>query len=125
MVALCRKIVSHLDLRVFVSLDRDVKLLFMQRLVRMFAFGGSSLVQLLFLSELGNRDEKIGLFMSATLFGDVVLSLLTSMIADSVGRRHMLTLGALLMASSGVIFALCSNYWLLLAASIIGVISPR
>ena len=77
------------------------------------------------LSYLGNSDEKIGLFMTLTLLGDVVSSLVLIIIADGIGRRRMLGLGSLLMTASGIVFARCSNYSVLVAASALGVISPR
>jgi predicted MFS family arabinose efflux permease len=91
----------------------------------MFAFGGSTLVLSLFLSALGVSEKKIGLFMSSTLVGDVIVSFATSIYADHVGRRRILALGSLLMVMSGYVFATSENFWLLLGASIIGVISPR
>jgi hypothetical protein len=36
----------------------------------------------------------------------------------------MLMLGGLMMAGSGVVFAITGNYWILLAAAVLGVISP-
>lgn len=62
--------------------------------------------------------------MTLTLVGDIVISLGLTIVADTLGRRRVLTLGALLMASSGVVFATTSNYWVLLLAAIVGVISP-
>jgi predicted MFS family arabinose efflux permease len=63
--------------------------------------------------------------MTLTLLGDVVISLLLTAVADAVGRRKMLAFGSLLMVASGVIFATRSEYWLLVVASVLGVISPR
>ena len=63
--------------------------------------------------------------MTLTLLGDVVISLVLTVIADGIGRRKMLGLGSLLMTASGIVFATCSNYWVLVAASVLGVISPR
>ncbi|CAK7275471.1 hypothetical protein SEPCBS119000_006709 [Sporothrix epigloea] len=59
-----------------------------------------------------------------TLLGDAVISLVLTAITDRVGRRRILSVGSLLMAGSGVIFALSGNFWILLLASIVGVISP-
>src|SRR5437763_3373030 len=42
----------------------------------------------------------------------------------TVGRRRMLMAGAALMAAAGLVFASTSNYWLLVLAGTIGVISP-
>ena len=60
-----------------------------------------------------------------TLLGDVVSSLVLTIIADGIGRRRMLGLGSLLMTASGIVFARCSNCWVLVAANTLGVVSPR
>jgi predicted MFS family arabinose efflux permease len=111
--------------RALVNTTIDVKLLCLQRFSRLYAFGSSSMILALQLAELGISEVRIGLFMTLTLFGDVFLSLAVTAIADRIGRARMLALGSLLMASSGVIFVISNNYWILLVASIFGIISPR
>lgn len=101
----------------------DAWLIILNRGCRMFAYGASSLILALFFAELQISDSRIGLFMSLTLLGDVIVSLLLTLVADRVGRRRTLFVGSALMILSGVIFALCENYWALLFAAIIGVIS--
>src|SRR5262245_45546271 len=59
-----------------------------------------------------------------TLLGDTVISLAISTTADRTGRRKMLIVGGLLMAFAGGLFALTNNFWWLLFAATIGVISP-
>jgi predicted MFS family arabinose efflux permease len=103
----------------------DVKLLCAQRFVRLFAYGGSTLILASYLSAIGISDDRIGLFMTLTLVGDVVISFCLTLYADRMGRKAVLSLGSILMAGSGVIFALFGNYWILLAAAVFGVISPR
>lgn len=103
----------------------DVKLLCAQRFVRLFAYGGSTLILASYLSAIGISDDRIGLFMTLTLVGDVVISFFLTLFADRMGRKAVLSLGSILMAGSGVIFALFGNYWILLAAAVFGVISPR
>ncbi len=103
----------------------DVKLLCSQRFVRLFAYGGSTLILVSYLHELGISKERIGLFMTLTLIGDLAISFILTLFADALGRRSILALGALLMSAAGAIFALFGNYWILLLAAIIGVISPR
>ena len=105
--------------------SRDTKLLCLQRFTRLFAYGASTLILALYLSSLGSSDARIGLFMTLTLLGDVVISFLLTLVADGLGRRRILALGAALMSASGLVFALSGNYWILVAASIFGVISPR
>lgn len=118
------QIYHEVGLRAIVHSPRDVKILLAGRTVRFMAYGSTSLILALFLSSLGFDDEKIGLFMTLTLLGDVVISLILTLIADGIGRRRMLAFGAGLMAASGVVFALNSNFWVLLLASVFGVISP-
>jgi MFS family permease len=89
----------------------------------MFAYGAISLILAIFFSALHFSDFQIGLFMSLTLLGDLLLSLLLTLVADSIGRRRMLFLGSMLMALSGATFALFDNFWILLAAAVIGVVS--
>ncbi|KAI1617589.1 major facilitator superfamily domain-containing protein [Exophiala viscosa] len=109
----------------WITSPTDVKLLTLQRSVRLFAYGGSTIILALFLSHLNVSDQRIGLFMTLTLLGDVAISLVLTVVADRIGRRRMLAFGALMMAASGIIFALFSNYWILVLASVLGVISPR
>jgi MFS family permease len=106
------------------SAGKDVYILIMARYVRLFAYGAVALILAIYFQELGFSDEQIGLFMTLTLLGDVFVSLLLTLIADSIGRRTILLFGALSMAASGAIFATTSNYVALLFAAIIGVISP-
>lgn len=104
---------------------RDVWLLLAARFVRMLAFGSSSLILALFLSGLGQTPVQVGRFLTLTLIGDFLLSLVLTFVADSVlGRRNTLRLGAISMLISGLVFATTVNTNLLLIAAIFGVISP-
>lgn len=103
---------------------RDTKILCIQRFVRLFAYGASFLILAHFLSGLGISDDRVGLFMTLTLLGDTLVSTLLTAITDKVGRRRVLAAGAALMTASGVAFAASDNYWILVLASVVGVISP-
>lgn len=105
--------------------SRDVKLLCLQRCVRMFGYGATFLILVHFMTSLGITDAQVGVFMTFTLLGDVVISFCLTLITDKVGRRLILIAGSAMMSFSGIVFALSSNYRLLLFASVIGVISPR
>lgn len=61
--------------------------------------------------------------MTLTLLGDVFLGTYLTLIADRVGRRNVLLGGSVLMALSGVIFAIFESFWILLLAAVIGVLS--
>ena len=102
---------------------RDAWLVILGRSCRMFAYGATSLIIALFFSSLNFSDFQIGLFMTLTLLGDVLLSLFLTLVADRVGRRRILFLGASLMIISGTVFAFFENFWILLVAAVVGVIS--
>ncbi|KAL1296760.1 hypothetical protein AAFC00_000226 [Neodothiora populina] len=102
----------------------DTKLLCLQRFVRFIAYGGTTLILATYLSVLGNSDGRIGLFMTLTLVGDVVISFFLTLFADRLGRKMILVVGSLLMVGSGIVFGLTSNFYLLLLAAVFGVISP-
>jgi MFS family permease len=103
---------------------RDVALLFATRAVRLFAYGLLSVVLVLYLAELGHSEARIGTLLSATLLGDGVLSLWLTTHADRMGRRRMLVAGALLVLVAAVVFATARSFPVLLAAAIVGVLSP-
>ena len=118
-------VASELGVYSMLQSSRDTKLLCLQRFVRLFAYGASTLILALYLSSLQISDTRIGLFMTLTLLGDVVISFILTLFADGLGRRRILAAGAAFMTASGVVFALTGDYWILVTASIIGVISPR
>ena len=119
------RLANELGLFSILQSSQDTKLLCAQRFVRLFAYGASTLILALYLSSLDISDARIGLFMTLTLLGDVVISFALTLFADGLGRRRTLAAGAGLMTASGLAFALIGNYWILVAASIFGVISPR
>src|SRR5512142_2426770 len=104
--------------------DRDVRLLFAARIIRLFAYGFLSITLALYLTRLGFSGATIGLLLTLTLLGDAVISLGITTRADRLGRRRMLLASAALMILAGVVFASVRSFgWLLLAATV-GVISP-
>ncbi|HWP49839.1 MAG TPA: MFS transporter [Candidatus Limnocylindrales bacterium] len=106
------------------ALTTDGRLLFGTRTVRLFAYGFLSVILALYLTQLGLTDQQIGLLLTLTLVGDAIISLWMAAVADRIGRRRMLILGAGLMIFAGLVFALTRNMILLTLAAIIGTISP-
>ena len=99
-------------------------LLFITRAVRLFAYGFLALILWLYLAELGFTPQRIGLLLSMTMLGDVAVSLWITTTADRIGRKWMLILGAVLMALAGAVFLSTDDFFLLLIAATVGVISP-
>ena len=105
-------------------LTRDGWLLFFTRFVRLFAYDSLSVALVFYLIGLGLNESQTGILLTLTLIGDTVVSLFLTTRADRFGRRRMLIVGAMLMAAAGLAFAFTSNFWLLILAGTIGVISP-
>jgi MFS family permease len=106
------------------DLSRDGWLLFVTRFARLFAYGSLSVILVFYLIGLGLSEAQVGLVLTLTLAGDVVISLYLTTRADRIGRRRMLIVGSILMAAAGLAFALTSNLLFLVIAGTIGVISP-
>jgi MFS family permease len=106
------------------TLDRDARLIFTTRGLRMFGYGFVSVVLVLYLAAIGLPDAQIGLLLTMTLLGDAAISLWLTTHADRVGRRKVLLAGSLLMAGAGLGFAASTSLAVLIVAATIGVISP-
>jgi MFS family permease len=103
---------------------RDIRLLFITRSTRLFAYGFLSIIFVLYLARIGLGGPAIGALLTLTLLGDAGVSLWLTTRADRVGRRRMLLVGAALMVVGGVAFLLTRSPVLLMLAAIVGVISP-
>jgi MFS family permease len=110
--------------RVWRELTPDGRRLFSARILRLFAYGFLSVVLVLYLAQAGLTDPQIGLLLTLTLIGDTAISLWITTHADRVGRKRMLLAGAGLMIFAGAWFALTRNFYLLVLAAVVGVISP-
>src|SRR5215207_2981275 len=105
-------------------LGPDARLLFATRAVRMFGYGLISVVLVLYLASIGLPNGQIAVFLGLTLAGDAAISLWLTTHADRVGRRKVLLVGAGLMVLAGITVAATDWLPVLLAAAVIGVISP-
>lgn len=106
------------------GLPEDGRILFSTRILRLFAYGFLSVILALYLSQLGLSEVNIGLLLTFTLLGDTAISLWITTHADRIGRQRMLVIGAALMILAAALFAVTRNFYLLLLAATIGVISP-
>lgn len=115
---------DEIGLVVLWNASRDVHWLLAIRFFRMMAFGQVSIILVQFFKALGISESRTGLFMALTLAGDVLISFVLTTVADGVGKKKILLWGASMMCISGAVFATCFNYYILLTAAVIGVISP-
>ncbi|KAJ3289284.1 hypothetical protein HDU79_004193 [Rhizoclosmatium sp. JEL0117] len=122
------------DIEAVLRLPLTSKLLFASRFIRMFAYGVISVTLVLYLTALGLTTEQAGLFLTMSLVGDVLLSLLVTANADYYGRKIMLVMGSVLMLAAGITFGFYPSFdpsnfstglfVLLIVIGILGVISP-
>jgi MFS family permease len=108
----------------YLALPRAAKLLFGTRIARMFAYGFLSIILVLYLVQAGLNQAQVGLLLTLTLVGDTAVSLWITTTADRFGRKRMLIIGAVLMLFASLFFIATHNFFLLLLAATIGVISP-
>lgn len=92
--------------------------------VRSFAYGTLSVILGLYLDVLGLSATSIGWIFAAALGGGAVMTVIVTSVADGIGRRAMLIVGAFLMAMAGCVFAVSVEPMWLAGAAIIGTISP-
>lgn len=104
--------------------NRDIVLLFATRIMRLFAYGLISVVLGLYLAATGLSGAGVGAVLTATLAGDILVSLWVTLVADRVGRKNMLLLGAVLMMLAGLVFLCSTNPLWITMAAIIGIVSP-
>lgn len=105
-------------------LERDAKFLLLARGLRSFAYGFLSVILAIYLSLIGFSGVVIGIVLTTSLAGSALITILSGMVVDRVGRRTMLKLFAILMLISGVVFILTTNFAVIILAAILGTLSP-
>lgn len=106
-------------------ISSDIRRLFCTRFIRLFCYGLVGVILALYLVAIGLGERQVGLMFSMALAGDAGISLWLTTSADSVGRRRILIIGAVLMLASGLVFARSTSFAVLLVAAVVGVISPN
>jgi MFS family permease len=99
---------------------RNAWLIIAMRGLRSFSYGLLAVVLGVALTNAGLSPAAIGVLITVSLVGDLFGTYVIGLFADSWGRRRTLIILALLMASTGAIFGLTSNYPVLLVAAFFG-----
>ena len=95
-------------------------LILLMRGLRSLAYGLLAVILGVVLAGEGFSPAAIGVLITVSLVGDMAGTYVIGLFADRWGRRRTLTLLALLMAATGVIFELVSSYPVLLVAAFFG-----
>ena len=69
------------------TVTRDIILLFTTRTIGSFAYGSILVVLALYLAATGFSASGVGAILTATLAGDILVSLWVTMVADRVAAR--------------------------------------
>src|SRR5471032_1315054 len=92
--------------------------------LRAFGDGFVSLLLPLYLLELGFSPLQVGVIATTTLFGSGMLTLLVGLYAYRYRYRTLLLAATLLMAGTGLGFALLNDFWPLMLIALVGTLNP-
>jgi MFS family permease len=102
----------------------DVNLLYAARCIRGLGDGFAVVILPAYLTAIGLTPAQIGFIAAASLFGTAVFTLLVGLIAPRYTLRHLLALGAALMAATGAALPSCDYVLWIAAVLFIGTINP-
>jgi MFS family permease len=106
------------------DLRRDGLRLTATRGIRGLVDGTVSVALAAYLKLLGYSATKIGIVVTFMLLGSATLTLATGLYGHRFGRRRVLIAGALLMITTGLIFASTTIFAVFVAIGFIGTINP-
>ena len=101
-----------------------IKRLLVTKGLRAFGDGYVSLLLPLYLLELGLSPLQVGIVATTTLLGSGLLTLLVGLHAYRYHYRTLLLAAALLMAATGLGFAVVTDFWPLLLIALVGTLNP-
>ena len=102
----------------------DARLLLAARALRAFGDGYVCLLLPYYLTLLGYSAMEIGLLVTATLLGSGLMTLAIGFIAHRHSTRHLLLAASVLMAATGLMTSVFTDFWPLLIIAVIGTLNP-
>jgi MFS family permease len=103
---------------------REARLLLVSRGLRATADGFVSILLPAYLLLLGLDPLRVGVLTTATLLGSALLTLAVGFAAPRLEARNLLLAAALLMALTGLGFAVLEGFWPLLLVAFVGTLNP-
>ena len=104
--------------------SRDRTLVLWCRGLRAFGDGYVSILLPVYLAQRGLGAFDVGAVSTTTLLGSALLTLVLGMVAHRIPRRRALLWASLLMAGTGLGFALAHGLWPLLVIAFVGTLNP-
>jgi MFS family permease len=102
----------------------DTGRILVARGLRAFGDGFVALLVPIYLLDLGFSALAIGAIVTSTLIGTALLTLWAGMVANRYSLRRLLLAAALLMAATGLGFAVTTAFWPLLLIAFVGTMNP-
>jgi len=96
------------------STSSDARRVLVARGLRAFGDGFVALLLPIYLVDLGLSSLAVGTIVASTLIGTALLTLWIGWIANRHSRRQLLLAAAILMAATGLGFAVVRDFWPLL-----------
>jgi MFS family permease len=106
------------------EVPRDQSLVLWCRGLRAFGDGYVAILLPVYLAERGFGAFAVGAVSTATLLGSALLTLALGMVAHRIPRRLALLWASLLMAGTGLGFAIAHGLWPLLVIAFVGTLNP-
>jgi MFS family permease len=106
------------------SATADARLLIGSRAIRAFGDGFVSVLLAVYLRELGFSGLQIGVVTTATLLGSASFTLVLGLLAHRLPTRRTLRAASMLMALTGIGFAVTHDFWPLLIVAFVGTLNP-
>ncbi|MAH21694.1 MAG: hypothetical protein CMO12_02650, partial [Thaumarchaeota archaeon] len=103
-------------------IPRDAKIVIAATSLRSFVFGYLIVLHAIFLAGLGFNALDIGILITMASLSSAILSLGGSLMADRYGRKNSLIFFGSLMTIGSALYVVTSDYFLLIFASVIGLI---
>ena len=102
----------------------DAAKLLSARSLRAFADGFVSVLLPVYLIRLGFSELQVGAITAATLAGSAALTLAVGLVAHRFVQKRLLVQATVLMALTGVGFAIVHQFWPLMAIAFVGTLNP-
>jgi MFS family permease len=105
-------------------ISADARILVQTRGLRAFGDGMVSVVLAVLLKALGMSELQIGAIVTATLLGSAITTLVVGLKGHRIPRRTLLQAATMLMAATGIGFAVFDTFWALLVVGLVGTLNP-
>src|SRR2546427_3795342 len=92
-------------------IDRDGKLIFLEKTIRTVPYGFLGVIFGVYLAQLGFTPVAIGIVLTATVLSSALYTLVISFIADRIGRRKTLVFFALTDVVAGDLLFVVVGWW--------------